>query len=222
MEQSNKSIKLAMVIVITLVIIGTVGIYLFNKYGSKHDSKPLPKPVVIDTNHQPTLGSATAKVHIVAFEDLKCSNCARFNNTLYPKIKKKYIDTGLAKYTMINLAFIPGSLPAANAARCVYMQNNQLFFPYVEYIYHHQPPENQNWATIPTLLDIANRIKGINVDKLGECLVASPYDDLISNNLKQASKLMNGEVATPTVYINGILVSPLTMTQFKHVFDAAQ
>src|SRR3990167_9811540 len=148
--------------------------------------KHLPMPVTLAVNGQPTLGNPKAKIHLVVFEDLKCANCARFNNEVMPYLKKQYIDTGIAKYTLINLAFIPGSLPAANAAHCVYQQSNTLFFDYVDYIYHHQPPENKNWATIPALLNYANAIKGIDGDKLAQCLVNSPYDQFIQNNLTQA------------------------------------
>ena len=85
-------------------------------------AKPAPA-MQIDTTDQPTRGNPNAKVHIVVFEDLKCIACKNFNNTILPQIKKQYIDTGIAKYTVINLAFIPGSMPAANAARCIYTQN---------------------------------------------------------------------------------------------------
>lgn len=183
--------------------------------------KNLPKPVVLNTQNQPTLGNPAAKIQITAFEDLKCVNCARFNTQLMPYIKKHYIETGLAKYTMINLAFVPGSLPAANAAHCIYAQNPDLFFPFVEYVFAHQPPENQNWATVPTLMNFANQIKGVNMDQLAQCLVASPYDQIMQDNLKQAMKIMP-VVETPAVYINGILVKPLTKSQINLVMDSVK
>lgn len=183
--------------------------------------KNLPKPVMINTHNQPTLGNPAAKIQIVAFEDLKCANCARFNTQLMPYIKKHYIDTGLAKYTMINLAFVPGSLPAATAAHCIYVQNPNLFFSFIEYVFSHQLPENQNWATIPTLMNFANQIKGVNMDQLAQCLIASPYDQIMQDNLKQAMKIMT-VVETPAVYVNGILVKPLTKSQIDLVMDAVK
>lgn len=183
--------------------------------------KNLPKPVMINTHNQPTLGNPAAKIQIVAFEDLKCVNCARFNTQLMPYIKKHYIDTGLAKYTMINLAFVPGSLPAATAAHCIYVQNPNLFFSFIEYVFSHQLPENQNWATIPTLMNFANQIKGVNMDQLAQCLIASPYDQIMQDNLKQAMKIMT-VVETPAVYVNGILVKPLTKSQIDLVMDAVK
>ena len=76
----------------------------------KSQAKQAPA-LQIDTTNQPTRGNPNAKVHIVVFEDLKCIACKNFNNTVLPQIKKQFIDTNIAKYTVINLAFIPGSMP---------------------------------------------------------------------------------------------------------------
>lgn len=209
-------IKKLVLTIIGIVILLIVGFVIYHY----HDQQNLPKPVLINTNDQPTMGNADAKIHIVAFEDLKCVNCAHFSNNLFPIIKQKYIDTGKAKYTMMNVAFIDGSLPAANAARCLYAQNKDLFFPFVKFIYAHQPPENQDWATIPKLLDFAGNIPGVDMNAFADCLVKSPYNTLITNNLNEASKVMNNMVATPTVYVNGVIVKPLTKEQLEKVINA--
>ncbi|MDP1573890.1 MAG: thioredoxin domain-containing protein [Coxiellaceae bacterium] len=217
--QKQQKIKIAMLIVIGVIVLCSIGLF-FRKGLLTHTT--LPAPIAIDTTNQPMLGNPDAPIHLVVFEDLKCMNCASFSNTLFPTLKKKYIDTNLANYTMINLAFVPGSLPAANAARCVYAQNPALFFDYIEAIFKNQPPENTNWATIPTLLTFAADIKGIDSDKLAACLVQNPYQPFIENNLKMASQIMNHQVSTPTVYVNGIMVTPLTEKQIEHVIDVTK
>lgn len=214
MTASTTRIKqFIIVIVILAILIVAAAIY----FRPKTD---LPKPVKIDTTGQPTLGKADAPLHIVVFEDLKCGNCMRFNLTLLPTIKKEYIDTGKAKYTMINLAFIPGSMPAANTARCLYVQKNQYFFDFVNYVYQHQPPEDQNWATIPTLLTYANTIQGVNKAKLTQCMLQNKYTSTITHNLTIAKNVMGTTVATPAVYVNGIPIKPLTLTRFRQVAGA--
>lgn len=218
MSENNALVKKIMLIILGLVFIGLIG-FLFIKPMIIKDE--LPKPVVINTQDQPTMGNPAAKVHIVAFEDLKCVNCARFNKEMMPYIQKQYIDTGIAKYTLINLAFVNGSMPAANAARCIYKQNPKLFFPFVETIFAHQPPEETDWATIPTLMDFASKIKGVDSTQLAKCLVSSPYTPFIQNNLQMAMKLMP-IVQTPTIYINGVLVRPLTKSQIETVINATK
>src|SRR5262245_55686590 len=44
------------------------------------------------------LGNAKAKVTVVEFASLTCSHCARFAQTVYPEIKKNYIDTGKIRF----------------------------------------------------------------------------------------------------------------------------
>lgn len=210
----NKMQK-AVIFTILLIILGGIAFYFFKP------STPLPKAVAIDTTNQPTEGNENAKIHIVAFEDLKCGNCMRFNTTVLPLVKKEWIDTGKAKYTMINLGFVPGSLPAANAARCVYAQNPAAFFQFVDYLYENQPPESQDWATIPTLMQMASNIHGINKAQLSECLVQSPYISLINNNMKIAEKIMGpAGVSTPAVYVNGVFVQPVSYERIKEVINA--
>lgn len=213
---SKKSIRILMFIVVILVI---VVVCLATCLHGK-SSNNLPKAVSIDTNNQPSMGNANAPLKIVVFEDLKCPNCMRFNTEILPKVIDTYVKTGKANYTMMMLAFIPGSLPAANAAYCVHAQNKNDFFKYVDYIYQHQPPETENWATVPNLMMYATHIKNLNQEKLAQCLVESPYSQIFSDNMAIANNIMNKSVATPAVYINGVKVDPLTWQQFQIVAGA--
>ena len=206
--------KIVIGVVIAVAVLIAAVIYLRPK-------PDLPKPIKINTTNQPTLGKVNPPVHIVIFEDLKCINCARFDALIFPQLKKEYIDTGKAKYTVINLAFIEGSMPAANAARCLYKQNKDFFFPYINSIYHHQPAENENWTTIPRLMQFANHIAGVDKDKLSQCIAQARYTDFIESNLKQASKIMTGPVSTPTLYVNGMIAKPLTMKRLRTLIKAA-
>lgn len=220
MSDNNATVKKIMLSVMGFIIIAAIVFYFIYPMMIK---KELPKPVVINTQHQPTIGNPNSTIHFVVFEDLKCVNCARFNQKFMPFIKKNYIDKKMATYTMMNLAFVEGSKPAATAARCIYTQNKKLFFPFVEYIFSHQPPENQDWATIPTLMDFASHVDGIDANQLASCIVQSPYDQIFHDNMQQALKVMpNGIVSTPALYINGILVNPLTKEQIEKVVSVVK
>lgn len=175
----------------------------------------LPR-VTINRQGQPQLGNPKARIHIVAFEDLKCTNCKIFNMTLFPEIKKKYIDTGKANYTFINLAFIPGSLPAANAARCLYAQNKNYFFPFIDYVFQHQPDESENWATIATLIQFARAaVPKADLKQLSTCMIEARYNPVIQENLKIATHAMSDKVATPALYINGQKIETLTLRDIE-------
>lgn len=213
----NKSIiKKIILVVIALGAIGSILAFL------PKSSSPKEQVLQIDTSNQPTMGNAKAKVHIVVFEDLKCIACRNFNNTVFPKIKAKYIEPGIANYTVINVAFIPGSMPAANAARCLYTQNPDWFFQFVDNVYQHQPPENEDWANLPRLMQFAGVIPGVDQDKLSRCIYESPYTDFIQNNFKQALKLQGNTVATPAIYINGRFVEQPSFSHIQKTIEAVK
>lgn len=171
---------------------------------------------VIQTTGLPTLGDPKAKNEIVAFEDLKCANCAIYNKTLFPQIKSEIIDKGKAKYSVILLAFIPGSPPAAAAAYCLYQQNKAYFFPFVDYVYQHQPDENTNWATVAQLMQFATAAAPkANQQKLSICIIDGVNEMMINNNLNIARSAMGQTVSTPTLFVNGHRVTNLTMDGVK-------
>lgn len=164
--------------------------------------------VTIDTSNQPKIGSGD--ITMIAFEDMKCTNCKIYNDRLYSYIKSQYIDTGKASYIIIPLAFLPNSAPAGNAALCVFHQSPALFFDYIDYLYTHQPDEALDWATSDILLNFAGHLSGINLASLKECMEQHQYYTQLQQNLSLASKIMGDTVQTPSLYVNGRLVSPLT------------
>ena len=70
------------------------------------------------------VGNKDAKISIIAFESLTCSHCANFHKNVYPKLKKEYIDTGLAK---IEFRHFPLDIAAFNASK-VSQCNNCLLY----------------------------------------------------------------------------------------------
>lgn len=200
MSEKSTAKKITLIILAIALIAAIVLFSVFRPHPTV-----LAKPIHLTTNASlPTLGNKKAKIKILAFEDLKCSNCKRYNQTLFPKIKKQLIDTGKAQYSVVLLAFIPGSPPAANAAYCLYEQSPDFFFPFIDYTYQHQLAENEDWATVSRLLQYANAAAPkANMNKLSRCIINGNYNQKVENNLKLAEKIMGQAVATPTIYING-------------------
>ena len=67
-------------------------------------------------------GNENAKITIIAYESLTCSHCANFHKEIYPKLKKEYIDTGLAK---IEFRHFPLDIAAFNASKISQCKDNQ-------------------------------------------------------------------------------------------------
>lgn len=217
---TSKKSRLMMLFLVPLAVVVVVAAYMLFAPPPVSDQETI---IAIDTSGQPTLGKETAKVQIVAFEDLKCFNCALFSNNLLPKIRQRYVDTGIARYTLFNVAFIPGSLAAANAARCLYEQKSSWFFDFVDYIYRVQPPEGQNWATTAKLLQFAKAsVPDADLGRLSNCIIEGKYNDFLRKNLSYADKLMQGKVATPTIYVNGRQLQSFSMDAVAELIQQAQ
>jgi len=208
--------------VISIVILIVVVVAAFLVFKPKNTAPP-PAHILIDATGQPTTGNPKAPLHIIAFEDLKCANCRRYNMSVYPKIKANYINTHRAQYTVIPLSFLPSSAPAGNAALCLYHQKPSFFFDFVEYVYLHQPPESTNWATLSALLQMANQsTPSADMNALSHCMMNNKYVNQLANNLKIAQSIMHHGVQTPSVYVNGVLVRPLTFEHFNQIANHAK
>lgn len=164
----------------------------------------------IDTKGQPTIGNPLSKVQVVALLEPKCPDSKKYNNNSFPKLMKDYIDTNKISYTVITTSFLYESMHAAQALLCVYNQGGaprtDLFFKFLNYIYKEQPPEKDNWATIPVLLAFAaNASPEIDQDKLKKCLDDETFRKQVEDNTRYGNKLM-GELHTPTIFVNGVKI----------------
>jgi protein-disulfide isomerase len=192
-----------------LLVLAVSGLIYFNR-------PQLPPSITINTKGQPTIGYEKARVHVVVFEEPKCSSCREFNNDIFPSLKKSFIDTNLIRFTVVPVAFLPGSMPAANATLCVYYENplypnDELFFKYLDYIYRNEGEKHTDWATVTTLLDLAKATSpAINLQNLKEGIEKEIYRVHIERNTAYGAQLMGGMIVTPTVYVNGIKVESLT------------
>lgn len=208
MTGHNQKLMIVTLIVVAIVAIGAF--FIFKPH------KKMPGAAVIPTAGLPTLGDKNAPNEIVAFEDLKCGNCARYNQSLFPQINDQLIKTGKVRYSVVLLAFIPGSPPAANAAYCLNQQNPDFFFPFVEYVYSNQPPEDQDWAKVSTLVQMANSsVAKADSQKLSLCLIDGNYDKQIAANLELAEKVMGKTVGTPTLFVNGHKLTDFSISGIK-------
>ena len=90
-------------LVVTTFIVLIIAAGLIHYIGKKE----LPPAITLDTTGQPTIGYPKAKVHVVVFEEPKCSNCRDYSREIYPSIKKNFIDTNKITYTVIPVSFLP-------------------------------------------------------------------------------------------------------------------
>ena len=145
------------------------------------------------------LGKADAPVTIIEYASLTCSHCAHFHNTVLPKLKEKYIDTG--KVRLVMREFPLDNLAAAGSmlARCA---GGDKSFEVISTLFKTQ----DTWAFVsgnplPGLFKIASGL-GFTKESFDKCLTDQKLLDDITSVRDKAGKTF-GVRATPSFFING-------------------
>jgi len=127
---------------------------------------PPPPTAQASTAGAPTLGSADASVVMVEFTDLRCPYCRRFHATVFPELKRLYIDTGKLRYVVkdLPLDIHPQAEEAAVAAYCAGRQGN--YWPMRERLVQHaQPFKSGEFLTLAASLSLdIERFQGCLAD----------------------------------------------------------
>ena len=143
-------------------------------------------------------GNNNAKITIITYASLTCSHCANFHKEVYPKLKKDYIDTGLAK---IEFRHFPLDVAAFNASKIVQCKQDQSL-EILESLYSNQ----QAWVKGGTIEEVNDNLKkflkkeGFDID-FEKCINNKEIENFVLNDRIEGTK--NFKVnSTPTIIIN--------------------
>jgi protein-disulfide isomerase len=159
-----------------------------------------------------SMGPADAKVKVVEYASASCAHCARFNNTVFPAFKGKYIDTGKVNYTLKEFLTPPEEVAAAGflLARCA---GKDKYFTVLDAIYKNQAEMFQTGDFRGVLLRIAQSA-GMTEDQFNKC-VSDPEALKALNARVQKAVTEDKITGTPTFFVNGKKVAEgeVTMAQ---------
>ena len=143
-------------------------------------------------------GNNSAKITIIAYESLTCSHCATFHKNIYPKLKKEFIDTGIAKIEFRHFPLDVAAFNASKVSQCVENQGLKI----LEILYSDQ----QAWVKGNTVEEINENLKKF-INKRGfkvnfeKCINDKKIEDFVLNDRIEGAK--NFKInATPTIIIN--------------------
>ncbi len=143
------------------------------------------------------VGKADAPVTIVEYASMTCSHCATFHNETYPLLKKNYLDTGKARFTLREFPLDALAAAAFMLARYAGDKREAL----VDLLFAQQ----KNWAFVDKPLDaLEQTVKqaGISSDDFKKCLQDNAlYQNVLKVRQRGADKF--GVDSTPTFFING-------------------
>jgi protein-disulfide isomerase len=146
-----------------------------------------------------SLGKEDAPVTIVEYASLTCGHCAAFHNTVFPKIKEKYVDSGQVRFIMREFPLDNLAAAAAMLTRCA---GGEKTYPLIEVLFKQQ----EQWAfvrgnPVPELFKVAKQA-GFTQESFDKCLTDQKLLEQVTSIRSKASDKF-GVNSTPTFFING-------------------
>ena len=138
------------------------------------------------------LGSEKAPVTIVEYASMTCPHCAHFEETTFPEIKKRYIDTGKVRFILRDFPLDSLAGAAFVLAHCASKGDAGKYYSMVETLFRQQ----RTWAVekpIPPLMAIAKQA-GLSEKEFNACLSNQKAWDAMESVRQRAMKEFKVEV----------------------------
>ena len=170
-----------------------------------------------------SLGDANAKIQVTEYASASCSHCARFNNTVFPAFKAKYVDTGKVHYTLKEFLTPPEEVAAAGflVARCASGGDPKKYFTVLDAIYKNQGEMFQTGDFRGVLLRIAQS-SGMTEAQFTACIGDDAAQKALAARV-QKHITEDKENSTPTFDVNGVRLKEgeISMSELDAAYDKA-
>jgi protein-disulfide isomerase len=146
------------------------------------------------------LGPANASVTITEFASMTCPHCAAFTETVFPKLKSEYIDTGKVRYVFREFPLDVKAAAGSMLARCIAKDDAGKYFAVIDMLFKQQ----NDWVmknTTETLTRIGKQA-GLSQQAVESCLKDQTLLDKITADRQFAADVLK-VTSTPTFFING-------------------
>ena len=164
------------------------------------DSVPTSELMQPEALPEMAMGDEKAPVTIIEYASMTCPHCAHFQETTFPEIKKRYIDTGKVRWIFREFPLDNLAAAAFMLARCAGKDDSGKYFALIDTLFRQQ----RQWAVekpIPPLLAIAKQV-GLTEQSFNACLANQQVLDGIESMRKRAVDKFKVQ-STPTFFING-------------------
>lgn len=170
----------------------------------------------MDVFSAPAFGTEGASVRIVAYSDFQCPYCAEEAKVLRTQLRHQYGSKVRVYFRDFPLDMHPWARPAAEAGRCIYIQEPEKFWDYHDWVFENQAsitPENLNTKTDAFLAD-----KGLNLEEFNSCRAERKRAQDVEDSMAEGRKI--GVTSTPTLFVNGRQLGGSTKwEQLKAIID---
>jgi protein-disulfide isomerase len=215
--------QLIIVVVAVIVIVGAVLAYYFWPAGSSTEAA-IPASgsggagyTLAADDH--TMGNPKAKVVLIEYAAPTCPHCAHFDETVFPQLKQKYIDSGKVYYVFRVFPLHPSDGAAEAMAVCLPKDN---YFQFIDLLFRNQ----KDWDWEYQVQDIhgglvkMGRIAGMSPEQVDKCIGDKAVQDHI-NKVALDGQTRYSITGTPTFVINGVVHTDVTdWTVMQTALDA--
>lgn len=169
------------------------------------------------------LGDPSAPVTIEVYEDFQCPACKSFSEQIEPEIVDTFVATGDVYYIYRHFPFLDDQAPrnesdqAANASMCAAVENR--FWDYHDMLFANWDGENQGAFNDKRLVAFAEAL-GLDMQEFNQCFDDNQFKDEIDADL--VSGRDSGVTGTPSVMVNGRIISPGFVPSFTQISEAVE
>ncbi len=164
-----------------------------------------------------SLGNANAPLTIIEYASMTCPHCAEFSNTVFPKLKAEYIDTGKVRLVFREYPLDQNAIYGAMLARCA---GRDRFFPFIEVLFKQQA----TWVVAPdpiAALARLGQLGGVSEADFRACLADPALRTGILNTRLEAERQYD-VASTPTFIVGTAIVEgALPWDMFKAAVEDA-
>ncbi len=163
------------------------------------------------------LGDPQAEVQVIEYASFTCPHCADFHDTVWPELKRDYVDTGKIGFTYREVYFDRYGLWAGMLARCG--GDTEKYFAISDMIYERQ----QEWtrgepAQIADNLRRIGKSAGLTDERLDACMTDGAKAEALLAAFEE-NAAADDITSTPSFVIGGQKYSNMGYEQFSEILD---
>lgn len=169
------------------------------------------------------LGDPDAPVVIEVWEDFQCPACKDYSERIEPLIVQNYVASGQVYYIFRQFPFLDDRAPtkesdqAANASMCALEQGR--FWDYHDMLFVNWSSENAGSFSDKRLIAFAEALE-LDMNSFSTCFNQNRYQEEIDADI--AAGIEAGVTGTPSVFVNGEILTPGFIPGFDDISAAVQ
>lgn len=207
--------------VILLVLAALIVPSIIGDNAGADDFTPI-QPGNYPTADGTTLGDPNAPVKIEVFEDFQCSACETYTKNYEPAVIANLVDSGQVYYVFYQYPFLDDrstskdSDQAAMAAMCAADQNRFWDFKNLVFANRQELPGVYSEARLTAFAESLD----LDMDAFRACYRSNSFQSQIDEQLELGKQM--GVTGTPSVFVNGVDVSPGKVPTYDQILAAVQ